>query len=171
MGTLEEKFWKCFRKPWSNIYSTEMFMKMVLYYWKWELRKKELVAFQMSLVITRYPPEQLTRATTLPRYGTGLSPKFIYLSVWSLIVYKGLWYLGSWCTQPRNLGWPRAWGNTYHGISQAAGRHLGSPAVASKLRSEGGTAGACRGGRLHRAGTRTKVGRWKTLFDYLNPAY
>jgi hypothetical protein len=24
--------------------------------------------FQMTLVITRYPPEQLTRATTLPRF-------------------------------------------------------------------------------------------------------
>jgi hypothetical protein len=48
---------------------------------------------------------------------------------------------------------------------------LGSPAVALELRSGGGTAGVCQGGILHRAGTRTKVGRWKTLFDYLNPAY
>jgi hypothetical protein len=30
---------------------------------------------------------------------------------------------------------------------------------------------ACQGGRLHRIDTRTKVDRWKTLFDYLNPAY
>jgi hypothetical protein len=29
----------------------------------------------------------------------------------------------------------------------------------------------CRGGRLHRVGTRTKVDRWKALFDYLNLAY
>jgi hypothetical protein len=46
--------------------------------------------FQMTLVITRYPPEQLTRATTLPRYGTGLSPKFICFSAGSLTLYKGL---------------------------------------------------------------------------------
>jgi hypothetical protein len=46
--------------------------------------------FQMTLVITRYPPEQFTRATTLPRYGTGLSPKFICLSAGSLTLYKGL---------------------------------------------------------------------------------
>jgi hypothetical protein len=52
-----------------------------------------------------------------------------------------------------------------------AGRHLGSPAVAPELLSEGGTTGACRGGKLHRVGTRTKVDRWKALIDYLNPAY
>jgi hypothetical protein len=61
--------------------------------------------------------------------------------------------------------------NTYHGISRAAGRHLDSPAVAPELRSGGGTAGVCRGGRLHWVDTRTKVDRWKTLFDYPNPAY
>jgi hypothetical protein len=48
---------------------------------------------------------------------------------------------------------------------------LGSPAVAPKIRSEGGTAGTCRGGKLHRAGTRTKVDRWRASIDYLNPAY
>jgi hypothetical protein len=52
--------------------------------------------FQMTLVITRYPPEQLTRATTLPRYGTGLSPKFIYFSAGSLTLYKGLKNPGIW---------------------------------------------------------------------------
>jgi hypothetical protein len=51
------------------------------------------------------------------------------------------------------------------------GRHLGSPAVAPELHSEGGTAGACRGGKLHRVGTRTKVDRWRALIDYPNPAY
>jgi hypothetical protein len=72
---------------------------------------------------------------------------------------------------PQNLGCPREWGNTYHDISRAARRHLGSPAMASELRSGGGTAGACRGGRLHRVDTCTKVDGWKTLIDYLNPAY
>jgi hypothetical protein len=52
-----------------------------------------------------------------------------------------------------------------------ARRHLGSPAVAPELRSEGGTAGACQGGRLHRVGTHAKVDGWRTLIDYLNPAY
>jgi hypothetical protein len=52
-----------------------------------------------------------------------------------------------------------------------AGRHLGSPAMAPELRSKGGTAGMCRGGKLHRAGTRTKVGRWRASIDYLNPTY
>jgi hypothetical protein len=46
--------------------------------------------FQMTLVISRYPPEQLTRATTLPRYGMGLSSKFICFSAGSLTLYKGL---------------------------------------------------------------------------------
>jgi hypothetical protein len=48
---------------------------------------------------------------------------------------------------------------------------MGSPAMVPELRSGGGTAGACRGGRLHRVGTHTKVDRWKALFDYPNPAY
>jgi hypothetical protein len=52
-----------------------------------------------------------------------------------------------------------------------AGGHLGSPAMAPELLSEGGTAGVCRGGRLQRVGTRTKVDRWKALIDYPNPAY
>jgi hypothetical protein len=44
----------------------------------------------MTLVITRYPPEQSTRATTLPWNGTGPSLKSIYFSAGSLILYKGL---------------------------------------------------------------------------------
>jgi hypothetical protein len=79
--------------------------------------------------------------------------------------------LKTWCTLPLNPGCPREWSNTYHGISQATGRHLGSPAVAPELRSGGGIAGMCRGGRLHRVDTRTKVDGWKTLIDYPNPAY
>jgi hypothetical protein len=61
--------------------------------------------------------------------------------------------------------------NTYHGISRAAGRHLGSPTMAPELHSEGGTARACRGGKLHMVGTRTKVDRWRALINYPNPAY
>jgi hypothetical protein len=43
--------------------------------------------------------------------------------------------------------------------------------VAPELRFGGGTAGTCRGGKLHRVGTRTKEGRWRALIDYPNPAY
>jgi hypothetical protein len=57
---------------------------------KLEMEKKELEVLQMTLVITRYPPEQLTRETTLPRYGTGLSMKFVCFSAWSLTLYKAL---------------------------------------------------------------------------------
>jgi hypothetical protein len=81
------------------------------------------------------------------------------------------WYMQNMVHVPRNPGCPREWGNTYHGIYRAARRHLGSAAVASELRSRGGTSGACQGGRLHRVDTHTKVDGWKTLIDYPNPAY
>jgi hypothetical protein len=54
------------------------------------MEDKGVGGFQMTLVITRYPPEQFTCATTSPWYGMGLSPKFIYLSAGSLALYKGL---------------------------------------------------------------------------------
>jgi hypothetical protein len=57
------------------------------------MEDKGVGGFQMTLVISRYPPEQLTRATTLPRYGTGPSLKFVCFSAGSLILYKGSWYL------------------------------------------------------------------------------
>jgi hypothetical protein len=72
------------------MYSDEMFSKMIFGQEKMILEDKGVGGFQMTLVITRYPPEQLTRATTLPRYGTGLSPKFVCLSAGSLALYKGL---------------------------------------------------------------------------------
>jgi hypothetical protein len=43
--------------------------------------------------------------------------------------------------------------------------------MAPELRSKGGTTGTCQRGKLHRAGTRTKVGRWRASIDYPNPAY
>jgi hypothetical protein len=112
-----------------------------------------------------------SRATTLPRYGMGPSLKFVCFSAGSLNYIRVRGTLKIWYTLPRNPGCPREWGNTYHGISRAAGRHLGSPIVAPELRSGGGTVGACRGGRLHRVDTHSKVDGWKTLIDYLNPAY
>jgi hypothetical protein len=48
---------------------------------------------------------------------------------------------------------------------------LGSPVVAPELCSEGGIAEACRGGKLHRVGTRSKVDKWRASIDYLNPVY
>jgi hypothetical protein len=50
-------------------------------------------------------------------------------------------------------------------------RHLGSPTMVPELHSEGGTAEACRGGKLHRVGNCTKVDRWRALIDYPNPTY
>jgi hypothetical protein len=67
-----------------------MFSKMIFGQEKMILEDKGVGGFQMTLVITRYPPEQLTRATTLPQYGMGLSLKFVCLSAGSLALYKGL---------------------------------------------------------------------------------
>jgi hypothetical protein len=110
-------------------------------------------------------------ATTLPRYGMAPSLKSVCFSAGSLILYKGSWCPKSGMRHP----WIRvdAYRGSihYNGISRAARRYLGSPAVAPELRSEGGTTGACRWGRLHRVGTRAKVDGWRALIDYLNPAY
>jgi hypothetical protein len=112
-----------------------------------------------------------SRATTLPRYGTGPSLKSVCFSAGSLILYKGSWCPKSGMRHPQ-IRVDAYWESIhYNGISRAAERHLGSPAMAPELRSEGGTAGVCRGGRLHRVGTRTKVDGWRTLIDYPNPTY
>jgi hypothetical protein len=112
-----------------------------------------------------------SRATTLHRYGTGPSLKSVCFSAGSLILYKGLWCPECGMQHPR-IRVDAYWGSIhYNGISRATGRQLCSPAVASKLCSEGGTAGACRGGRLHMVGTRAKVDGWRALIDYPNPAY
>jgi hypothetical protein len=46
--------------------------------------------YKKTLVFLCSRSEQLNRATTLPRYGTGLSLKFICFSARSLTLYKGL---------------------------------------------------------------------------------
>jgi hypothetical protein len=112
-----------------------------------------------------------SRATTLPRYGMGPSLKSVCFSAGSLILYKGSWCLECGTRHPRIRVDAYWWSIHYNGISRAAGRHLGSPTVAPELRSEGGSARACRGGRLHRVGTRAKVDGWRALIDYANPAY
>jgi hypothetical protein len=61
-----------------------MFSKMVFGQMEMIMEAKGVGGFQMTLVITRYPPEQFTRATTSSRYGMGLSPKFVYFSAGSL---------------------------------------------------------------------------------------
>jgi hypothetical protein len=124
------------------------------------------IALCISVRQTNY-----SRATTLPRYGTGPSLKSVCFSAGSLILYKGSWCPESGAWHPR-IRVDAYWGSIhYNSISRAAERHLGSPAVAPELRSEGGTAGACRGGRLHRVGTHAKVDWWRALIDYPNPAY
>jgi hypothetical protein len=42
-----------------------MFMKVVFYTNGVGMKEKKLVTFQRTLVITRYPPEQLTHATMI----------------------------------------------------------------------------------------------------------
>jgi hypothetical protein len=115
--------------------------------------------------------EQLTRATTLPRYGTGPSLKFVCFNAGSLVLYKGLWYLGKHGARTPESGLSPRMGQYISRHIPSRRKTLGFSAVAPELRSGGGTAGACRGGRLHRVDTRNKVDGWKTLIDYLNPAY
>jgi hypothetical protein len=86
-----KRFQKSFRKPWSSIYSTEMFSKGFLGQMKTGFERKEVGCFLRKdigdYVFTR---GNLIRATTLPLYGIGLSSKFICLSAGSLALYKGL---------------------------------------------------------------------------------
>jgi hypothetical protein len=53
MGTLKEKFLKCLRKPWSSIYSTEMFSNVVFGQMEMIMEDKGVGGFQMTLVITK----------------------------------------------------------------------------------------------------------------------
>jgi hypothetical protein len=89
----------------------------------------------------------------------------------STLVQGALYYIRVCRTPESELS--QVVGNSVAGppIGYPSGRHLGSSTVAPELRSGGGTAGACRGGRLHRVGNHTKVDRWKALIDYPNPAY
>jgi hypothetical protein len=52
--------------------------------WTWVMESKELVVLEKALVFLCSRSKQLNRATTLPRYGTGLSLKFICFSAGSL---------------------------------------------------------------------------------------
>jgi hypothetical protein len=52
--------------------------------WSWAMEGKELVVLEKALVFLCSRSEQLNRATTLPRYWTGLSLKFICFSAGSL---------------------------------------------------------------------------------------
>jgi hypothetical protein len=80
-------------------------------------------------VITRYPLEQLTCATTLPRYGMGLSLKFICFSAGASYYIRVCRTLES--------GLSQVVGNSVAGppIGYPSGRHLGSLAVALELHS------------------------------------
>jgi hypothetical protein len=57
VGTLKEKFRKSFQKPWSTIYSTEMFTKMVfLDNWSWAWRKEEWWFSKERTLVIMYSP-------------------------------------------------------------------------------------------------------------------
>jgi hypothetical protein len=104
-------------------------------------------------------PEQLTRATTLPWNGTGLSAWSIYLITGHLILYKCSCYRMMVHDTPDSGMPPNSGASHIYGISRAAGRHYGSPTVALGLHSSKEV--NCQGlsGRyiLHRVGPRTKV--------------
>jgi hypothetical protein len=46
MGTLKEKFRKCFRKPWSSIYSIDMFSKVVYGQIELDMEEKGVVVLK-----------------------------------------------------------------------------------------------------------------------------
>jgi hypothetical protein len=58
--------------------------------WGMSLSWRQEEFYKKALVFLCSRSEQLTRATTLPWYGTGLSLKFVCFSAGSLILYKGL---------------------------------------------------------------------------------
>jgi hypothetical protein len=89
-----KRFQKCLQKPWSSLYSIDMFPKVVLGQMKLDIKEEGVGGFiKKALVFLCSRSEQLTRATALPWYGTGPSLKFVCLSAASLILYKGLRYL------------------------------------------------------------------------------
>jgi hypothetical protein len=69
------------------------------------------------------------RATILPRYGMGPSPKLNYFSAGSLVLYKG--------RRAPESGLSQEVCNSVVGppLGYLSGRHLGSPAVALELHS------------------------------------
>jgi hypothetical protein len=90
MGTLKGHFENDFENLVVRFYSTKMFSKMGLYKWRWKGEKGAggfIKRHWWFFVVTR---NNLSRATTLPGYGMGLSPKFICFSAGSLTLYKGL---------------------------------------------------------------------------------
>jgi hypothetical protein len=83
LGILSGKISKMFRKPWSSCYPIEMFTNGFINM-ELDMGDEGVGGFlKMALCIsvrqTNYP-----RAATLPRYGTGLSLKFICFSAGSL---------------------------------------------------------------------------------------
>jgi hypothetical protein len=87
------RFWKCIWKPWNGKLfhwwiSKKMGLKNNVGCLSLSWRKEEF--YKKALVFLCSRSEQLTRATTLPWYGTGLSPKFVSFSAGRLIPYKGL---------------------------------------------------------------------------------
>jgi hypothetical protein len=91
MGTLKKGILKMFFKNLGVVfYSTEMFSEKGFVQMELELEEKEVVVLIKTLVVLCSRSEQLTRATTLPQYGMGLSPKSGCFSAGSIILYNGL---------------------------------------------------------------------------------
>jgi hypothetical protein len=130
-----------------------------------DLGDVEIGGFLKSGIVYKCSPNQLLPCNHITRYGMGL--------VWSLcaLVRGASYYIRVCRTLESRLS--QVVGNSVAGlpIGYLSGRHLGSPTLAPEWHSEGGTARVCRGGKLHRVGTRTKVDRWRALIDYPNPTY
>jgi hypothetical protein len=90
-----ETLGKSFENDFENlgVVSTPLKLFSTRFLGKWEMgsNRKEVGGFLRKdigdYVFTR---GNLIRATTLPWYGTGLSPKFVCFSAGSLTLYKGL---------------------------------------------------------------------------------
>jgi hypothetical protein len=89
MGTFQEILGKVFENLGVEFYFTKMFSRKWFYMDGVEKEKRRR-RFYKSGIVYKCSPNQLTRATTLAQYGTGLSLKFIRLSAGSLALYKGL---------------------------------------------------------------------------------
>jgi hypothetical protein len=130
-----------------------------------DLGDVEIGGFLKSGIVYKCSPNQLLSCNHITQYGTGL--------VWSLCaLVQGASYYIRVCRTSQS-GLSQVVGNSVVGlpIGYPSGGHLGFPTVALEWHSKGGTAGMCRGGKLHRVGTCTKVDRWRASIDYLNPAY
>jgi hypothetical protein len=94
MGSFKEILLSVFENLGVEFYSTEMFFRKWFYVNGVEKGEKGEEGFITVALCISVRQTNYLCATTLPRYGMGLSSKFVCFSAGSLILYKGLWHLG-----------------------------------------------------------------------------